>query len=48
MTSRELIQSAAKALSNLKQNYVTIVTKPIPDTDYLIKLPKILLENNEL
>ena len=44
MTATELIQSTSKALSELKQDDVTL---PIPDTDYLIKLLKILLENNE-
>ena len=44
MTATELVESAAKALTKLKQNDVEI---SIPDTDYLIKLLKILLENNE-
>lgn len=44
MTATELIQSAAKALTKLKQNDVTL---PIPDIGYVTKLLKILLENNE-
>lgn len=44
MTTTELIQSVAKALTKLKQNDVTL---PIPDIGYVTKLLKILLENNE-
>ncbi|XP_062598993.1 uncharacterized protein LOC134260453 [Saccostrea cucullata] len=44
MTATELLQSAAKALTKLKQTDVTI---PIPDISNLIKLLQILLENNE-
>lgn len=44
MTATELVQSAAKALTKLKQNKVSI---KIPQVEYLIDLLKILLENNE-
>lgn len=44
MTATELVQSAAKALTKLKQNEVS--TK-IPQVEYLVELLKILLENNE-
>lgn len=44
MIATEHIQSAAKALTKLKQNDVWI---KIPQVEYLVELLKILLENNE-
>lgn len=44
MTATELVQSASKALTKLKQHEISI---KIPQVEYLVKLLKILLENNE-
>lgn len=44
ITAIELVQCAAKALTKLKQNDVTI---KIPEVKYLVELLEILLENNE-
>lgn len=44
MTATELVQSAAKALTKLKQNEASI---KILQVEYLVELLKILLENNK-
>lgn len=44
MTATKLVQSAAKALTKLKQHEVSI---KISQVEYLVELLKILLENNE-